>query len=167
MADTINNTINNAVNTNQNTADLTIATNTKDNPPESVLTLSDGTPSQVTQDSKQMSNTADAIDPYGQATISFEQGNYNQFITISQKIFEKQNLLTYTIIPLIEKALIELLGSNANYRAHEFIGSVDTNTNNIVTTATMSFKVESWIGFDVETEAIQKDAEYVYNTSST
>ena len=104
----------------------------------------------------------DALDPVGQAEIKYEQGNFEQVKGLPKVAADKTAQLTQTLVPLIEVAMIELLGSNTMYRrtmgncqpAFDDKGQISIEFN-------FQYVVESWIGQDIELEAIQHDANYI------
>ena len=109
------------------------------------------------------SHAVDALDPNGTAKIEFEKGNYENFNQMPLEIANKGKVVTNTIMPLIQVALIELLGNNKAYECESFqsnfVMAGDKPTFNVETT----YKVENWLGNDIPTEAIAKDANYILN----
>jgi hypothetical protein len=156
-------TVNNAQGQNQTTpeGDLTPKTQTPDKPPVNQnLTLADGTNTDLATDSR---TSVDAIDPYGQANIGFEKGNFSELSKVSQKIQEKLQTLNQTVIPLIMKALIELLGSNAVFHGSNFLGNISTDPE-VQISAQIQYQCNLWIGIDISREDIMHDSMYILKT---
>jgi hypothetical protein len=156
--DNANQTENNAQAEN---GDLTPNTQAPDKPPVNQnLTLADGTNTDLATDSR---TSVDAIDPYGQTNISFEKGNFSELSKIAQKMQEKLQLLNQTIIPLIMKALIELLGSNAVFHGSNFLGNITTDPE-VQISAQIQYQCNLWIGIDINREDIMHDSMYILKT---
>jgi hypothetical protein len=146
---------------NNSNGDLTPQTQSPDKPPiGKELELADGTSTKIAQDSQV---AIDAIDPYGQNDIGFEKGNYLEIAETSRKIQEKLQILNQTIIPLIMKALIELLGSNAVFHGSNFLGNIITDPK-VQISAQIQYQCNLWIGIDIDKEMIMKDANYLLAT---
>lgn len=126
--------------------------------PSGTLQLADGTDTGISVDS---SNQADALDPNGTATISFEKGNYNDMSKIPTMISEKSTLISKTVLPLIQVALIELLGNNKEYIPETFNSTFTMENNNPIFNVETAFRVDKWIGNDIQQSAIAADAKYV------
>lgn len=124
----------------------------------SPLALADGTDTQVAQDS---SLEFDAIDPDGQASISFENGNYNQLSQIPQQITDKISTITKTILPLAEVALIELLGNNKAYKGEDFNTTFNIVNGQPKFDCRAVYTVSLFIRTDIEQEDIKHDANYI------
>lgn len=103
------------------------------------------------------------IDPI---TISFENGNYNNMITLPNQIAERIKLLRQTFIPLIEVALIELLGTSQLYRRYkgDIFPSFDVNKINI--DFDFEYFCSSYIGTDFEYEDLMHDSKYILDRIS-
>jgi len=104
----------------------------------------------------------DALDPVGTPDLAFAQGNYNQMVGLPQLVGQKIAQLTQTLVPLIEVAMIELLGSNTMYRRQlgQCMPSFD-QAGNMVIGFTFQYFVEHWVGQDVDLQAIQHDSNYI------
>jgi len=104
----------------------------------------------------------DALDPVGNAEITFEQGNYKQIVGLPQLVTGKVAELVQTLVPLIEISLIELMGSTSMYKraVGQCIPSFDQQ-GKISINFTFQYVVEKFIGQDIELEAIQHDANYI------
>jgi hypothetical protein len=152
---------NQTMNIPNNGGDLTPKTQTPDNPPVNQnLTLADGTATDLAVDS---STSVNAIDPYGQTNINFEKGNFKEIEATSQKIQKKLQILSQTVIPLIMKALIELLGSNAVFRGSSFLGNITTDPE-VQISAQIQYQCNLWIGIDINRNDIMHDATFILNT---
>ena len=106
----------------------------------------------------------DALDPVGQASVGFEQGNFDQILGLPQVVSSKISQIVQTFLPLVEVALVELLGNNTLYKksAGQFNPSFDQK-GQISIGFNLVYQVELWIGQDIEMEAIKHDATYVLN----
>lgn len=122
------------------------------------LTLADGSDTGVSVDSGAQ---ADALDPNGFAEIDFVQGNYKDFESIPQILSEKVMLVTKTILPLIDVALIELLGNNKEYERTLFQSNFTMAGNTPTFTVSTKYTIEKWLGNDIQQDYIQQDANYV------
>ena len=122
------------------------------------LQLADGTDTQVAQDS---SLQFDAINPEGEASISFESGNFNQLTQMPQQIMTKIATIQRTIMPLAEVALIELLGNNKAFKGESFNAVFNMLDNTPKFECTATYSVELFIGTDIEQADIQHDAKYI------
>ena len=138
-----------------------IDTPTQGQPTNQNLQLADGTSTEISQDAE---SQIDAIDPYGQANISFNEGNYSAIINYPQKLSEKITMIQNTALPLIEKALIELLGNSSSYSRDSFMGAVTISGNSISISADVVYKSELFIGMDIQKEDIMHDSTYIFNT---
>ena len=122
------------------------------------LMVADGTDTQVAQDS---SLQFDAINPEGQASISFESGNFNQLAQMPQQIMTKIATIQKTIMPLAEVALIELLGNNKAFKGESFNAVFNMLDNTPKFECNATYSVELFIGTDIEQADIQHDAKYI------
>lgn len=122
------------------------------------LELADNTNTNISVDSSQQ---YDAIDPNGQATISFEQGNYNNFAEIPNKVNSKIITIQKTVLPLVEAALIELLGNNKAFVGENFSATFTMNGDEPTIECLATYRVELFIGTDIDPEDIQHDAKYL------
>jgi hypothetical protein len=104
----------------------------------------------------------DPLNPIGNAEIKFEQGNYNTIAGLPKVTADKVAELTQTFIPLIEVSLVELLGTSNNYQRTlaQCVPGFD-NQGKINIEFTFQYTITSWIGSDIETTAIQHDANYI------
>jgi hypothetical protein len=110
-----------------------------------------------------ISGQFDSLEGNGIQQISFNQGNYNQVLGYPQLIQDKVGSLTQTLVPLIEIALIELLGNNQLYQRESGQCNLTFQNNQIFLSFAFIYKVANFIGTDIETEAIAHDSNYILN----
>jgi len=104
----------------------------------------------------------DALNPIGNEQIKFEQGNYQTVMGLPKVVSDKTAQLTQTLVPLVEVALIELLGSNTMYkRALGQCQPAFDNEGKISIEFTFQYSVEQFIGTDIPMDAMQHDANYI------
>lgn len=127
------------------------------------LELNDGTSSDIARDSSLQYN---AINPDGDASISFKYGNFNNISQLPQNINKKILLVTKTIMPLLEAALIELLGNSKSYKGEEFNAALNFTDNNPIINVNATYKIDNWIGTDIDRNDIAQDANYILNRLS-
>lgn len=133
-------------------------------PASAGLQLADGTDSDVALDS---SLQYDAINAEGDAQISFQNGNFGQMTALPQKASEKIATIQKTVVPLVEVALIELLGNNKAYKEMSFNSSFTVSDNNEPQFEVhMTYGVELFIGTDIAQEDIAQDAKYILDRVS-
>jgi hypothetical protein len=104
----------------------------------------------------------DALDPIGNANIQFKQGNFATVKGLPKVTADKVAEFTQTLLPLVEVALIELLGSSNLYERTlaQCFPSFD-NTGKISIEFTLQYGVSNFIGSDITNDAIQHDANYI------
>jgi hypothetical protein len=105
----------------------------------------------------------DALNGTGSDRVTFEQGNYNQVLGYPQLVTDKVSSLTRTLVPLIEVALIELLGNNQNYKRQSGQCAMSFQNNQLALSFSFIYVVAGWIGTDIAMEDIQHDSNYVLN----
>lgn len=127
------------------------------------MALADGTDTQVAQDS---SLQYDAINPEGQASISFKNGNFSQMAQMPQQINTKIATIQKTIMPLAEVALIELLGNNKAFIGEDFNAVFNMLDGQPKFECHATYSVELFIGTDIAQEDIQHDAKYILDRLS-
>jgi hypothetical protein len=105
------------------------------------------------------------MDPHGEVDVQFEEGNWGSIADIGQVIEDKVILVTKTLEPLIEKSLIELLGSSSMYKRQsaEIVPATDEE-GNVSFTGSFKYQCGFWIGADIEREDIEHDSQYILNT---
>lgn len=123
------------------------------------LPVVDGTNIPVATDS----TAVNAIDPNPANTLTFESGNFKEFQTLADSISAKVTIVTNTILPLVEAALIELLGKSSLYRRESFNVTPSFTGMAFMSNVSVKYHIDSWIATDVATEDISQDASYVYN----
>lgn len=126
------------------------------------LQTADGTNTETSIDS---SAQYDALQANGIAEINFKSGNYKSFIARPQLIAGKIQVVQTTILPLIEAALIELLGNNKAYTPNNFNATfIEGETPQI--DVALEYTVELFIGTDIDQKAISHDANYILSRIS-
>lgn len=118
-------------------------------------------------DSKKVSeyvNQGYGVSPNGDAQIKFETGNFDKIQTLTMPLSKKLTLVEKTIIPIVEVALIELIGNNSLYQAKDFnaVGELDKKGQAKVN-VNCSYFVEKFIGTDVKKQSIMHDAKYIFD----
>jgi len=109
----------------------------------------------------------EALKPHGVVEVDFEQGNWNSIADMGQVVADKVQMITKTVEPLCEKALIELLGSSSMFRRVSANVTSGTGSDGQVQfTGVFQYQCSFWIGLNVKKEAIDHDAKYVYDTLS-
>lgn len=137
-------------------ASIPIGTSSQGQP----LELNDGTSSDIARDSSLQYN---AINTDGDASISFKSGNFNNISQLPQNINKKILLVTKTIMPLLEAALIELLGNSKSYKGEEFNAALNFTDNTPIINVNATYKIDNWIGTDIDRNDIAQDANYILN----
>lgn len=129
------------------------------------LVLDDGTTTNIAVDSNDQNIPIDIDnDNY---VITFEKGNWDTFVQSAQQYSLKVTTIRQTLIPLIEKALIELLETSGAYKRTSFDSTAATIDGDFRVTAEIHYSVELWIGTDFDKEAVQHDSGYIYQTISS
>lgn len=98
------------------------------------------------------------IDPI---TISFENGNYNNMVMLPNQIAEKIKSIRQTLIPLIEVALIELLGTSQLYRRYKGDIFPSFDVNKVGIDFDLEYFSSSYIGTDFEYQDLMQDSKYI------
>ena len=104
----------------------------------------------------------DSLNAVGSEQLEFEKGNFPMVLGLPNMVNDKVESFSKTFIPLVEVALIELLGSNQLYTRDTCQCDVKFE-NGISITFSLIYSVSNWVGTDIEIEAIQHDSEYVFN----
>ena len=120
------------------------------------LQLTDGTDTQIAQD---VSNQESI--PTKTVKFAFEDGNYEEFDDLAKIINVKVQTIRQTILPLLEVALIELLGSDLNLKYNSFNSMFSMKNNNPTFSVDVKLSTKYWIGTDVSQEAVKQDADYI------
>jgi hypothetical protein len=132
---------------------------------DETLELADGTQTGteingLPQDSSQQ---FDSINPVGNVSFDFKEGNYKELSKIPAAVTQFIESFSRTFIPLVEVALVELLGNSSAYDRTKCDVTLTVQGNKPRVTGTLLYTVEMWIGDDVDQQAIAKDAKYVYD----
>ncbi len=130
------------------------------------LQLADGTDTEIKRDSNPVEQSApdEVPPPEGEIDIKFERGNFDQLEGSAQEYAQLLQNVEQTFVPLVEKALIELLGNNQAYRRVEFTGVPVLNGNQLKIDVDMKYHVDLMIGTDVDPQAVKHDTDYIINT---
>jgi len=102
-----------------------------------------------------------APSPIGQEQIQFEKGNWAEIGGLADGINQKSTMLTRQVAPLIEVALIELLGQSNSYKRISGTASLAFVDNEPKVSFALQYEVPMWIGTDVKQESALSDAQYV------
>jgi hypothetical protein len=104
------------------------------------------------------------LDDSGINEITFAKGNLNTIQASLKAVIKKPGLILRTILPLIEKALIELLGNSSSYVRDSFTYATTVVNNQIVYDVTTVYSVSLFIGTDIEKSAVAHDQKYIMDT---
>ena len=102
----------------------------------------------------------------GTTEIVFNKGNLATIQNSLKELIKKPGLVVRTFLPLVEKALIELLGNSSSYVRDSFTYSIATSNNQIVYDINMVYSVSLFIGTDIDKNAVAHDQKYIINTIS-
>jgi hypothetical protein len=105
----------------------------------------------------------DALNSTGSEQVTFESGNFNQVLGYPKLVSDKITSVTQTLVPLIEVALIELLGTNQLYKRQIGQCALSFQNNNLMISFSFVYVVSNFIGTDVDMEALQHDSNYILN----
>lgn len=100
----------------------------------------------------------------GEIDLKFEKGNFNAIEQSSQKYAELVQTVEQTLVPLCEKAFIELLGNSAAYKRQEFNAVPNMNGQQFKIDVDMIYHTDKYIATDVAENLIQQDQNYIINT---
>lgn len=128
------------------------------------LTLNDGTQTHIATDSEDQIGEVDQDEENYEVT--FEKGNWNLFSQSAQQYSQKVTTIRQTLVPLVEKALIELLETSGAYDRTSFVSSAFFQNNDFRVVAEMHYTVDLWLGNDFTEESIAQDQGYIYQTIS-
>jgi hypothetical protein len=103
----------------------------------------------------------DALNATGQEQIVFQNGNYKQVVGYPKLVQDKITSLTQTFVPLIEVALIELLGNSQMYQRQTGDVVMSFQNNQLAISFTFVYVVNNFIGTDIDLSAIQHDSNYI------
>ncbi|GEM_PF-2616084 len=102
----------------------------------------------------------------GTNEITFANGNLNLIQSSLKNLIRKPGLILRTFLPLVEKALIELLGTSSSYKRDSFNFNIITSNNQIVYSIMATYSVDLFIGTDIEAAAVKHDQDYIAGTIS-
>lgn len=102
----------------------------------------------------------------GSTSIVFEQGNYGQLQNSVKALVRKPGIISRTFLPLVEKALIELLGTSSSYKRTNFEFNISLINGQIQYVITCIYSVDLFIGTDIEKSAVEHDQNYIIETIS-
>jgi len=104
-----------------------------------------------------------APSPIGEESIQFESGNWSSIGSLSTPIDEKVSTLTRQVAPLVEVALIELLGRSDSYKRTAANASLIWQESSFGINFSLQYSIPMWIGTEVPEQDVLQDAQYVYN----
>lgn len=128
------------------------------------LTLNDGTQTHVAVDSEDQIGEIDQDEENYEVT--FEKGNWGLFTQSAQQYSQKVTIIRQTLVPLVEKALIELLETSGAYDRTSFVSSAFFQNNDFRVVAELHYTVDLWLGEGFQQDAINQDQGYIYQTIS-
>ena len=125
------------------------------------LILNDGTETDVKVDSEFQKSP---IDVNGQPDLfGFQQSNISQIEQQYNNIADKIDIVKRTLIPLVDKAFIELIGNNK--AAQKQIFNVTIGENGLLDVQ-LVYLVQEFIVQDIQPQYVQSDEAYIKNTLS-
>ena len=128
------------------------------------LTLNDGTQTHIAVDSEDQVGEIDQdSDNY---EVTFEKGNWDLFTQSAQQYSQKVTTIRQTLVPLVEKALIELLETSGAYDRTSFVSSAYFQNDEFRVVAEMHYTIDLWLGEGFQQDAINQDKGYIYQTIS-
>lgn len=128
------------------------------------LTLNDGTQTHVAVDSEDQIGEVDQDEENYEVT--FERGNWDLFTQSAQQYSQKVTTIRQMLVPLVEKALIELLETSGAYDRTSFVSSAFFQNNDFRVVAELHYTVDLWLGEGFQPDAIAQDQGYIYQTIS-
>lgn len=130
------------------------------------LVLDDGTETKVAQDSNQ-GNVDVGQDEDNAYVISYKHGNWDYFTKSAKDFSEKVTTIRQTITPLLEKALIELIGNSGAYDRSAFNATAGLEDDKFRVSAEFHYQVNLYIVSDDDDKAkVMHDQGYIYQTLS-
>lgn len=125
------------------------------------LILNDGTETDVKIDSEFQKTP---IDVNGQPDLfGFQQSNISQIEQQYNNIADKIDIVKRTLIPLVDKAFIELIGNNK--AAQKQVFNVTIGENGLLDVQ-LVYLVQEFIVQDIQPQYVQSDETYIKNTLS-
>jgi hypothetical protein len=132
-------------------------------PADEDLELADGTNEPTeTENLPKDSSQQFEINPEGNVSFDFKEGNYKDLQTIPNKINQFTASFSRTFLPIVESALITLLGNSNNYKREKCQVSISLENNQPKLTGTIEYEVPLWVGDDISKESITEDAQAIY-----
>lgn len=128
------------------------------------LTLNDGTQTHVAVDSEDQIGEVDQDEENYEVT--FEKGNWDLFTQSAQQYSQKVTIIRQMLVPLVEKALIELLETSGAYDRTSFVSSAFFQNNDFRVVAELHYTVDLWLGEGFQPDAVAQDQGYIYQTIS-
>lgn len=128
------------------------------------LTLNDGTQTHVAVDSEDQVGEVDQDEENYEVT--FEKGNWDLFTQSAQQYSQKVTTIRQMLVPLVEKALIELLETSGAYDRTSFVSSAFFQNNDFRVVAELHYTVDLWLGEGFQPDAVAQDQGYIYQTIS-
>lgn len=128
------------------------------------LTLNDGTQTHVAVDSEDQIGEVDQDEENYEVT--FEKGNWDLFTQSAQQYSQKVTIIRQMLVPLVEKALIELLETSGAYDRTSFVSSAFFQNNDFRVVAELHYTVDLWLGEGFLPDAVAQDQGYIYQTLS-
>lgn len=128
------------------------------------LTLNDGTQTHVAVDSEDQIGEVDQDEENYEVT--FEKGNWDLFTQSAQQYSQKVTTIRQMLVPLVEKALIELLETSGAYDRTSFVSSAFFQNNDFRVVAELHYTVDLWLGEGFQPDAVAQDQGYIYQTIS-
>lgn len=125
------------------------------------LILNDGTETDVKVDSEFQKSP---IDVNGQPDLfGFQQSNISQIEQQYNNIADKIDIVKRTLIPLVDKAFIELIGNNK--AAQKQVFNITIGENGLLDVQ-LVYLVQEFIVQDIQPQYVQSDEAYIKNTLS-
>ncbi len=124
------------------------------------------TAEQVVQHAENQETVANSIPPMDlkdSIKLSYEIGNFDLLDSVQANLSSKIKTIKQTVIPLIEKGLIELLGNSSAFKRREGNVKLEMKGTSFVASVALVYFVELWVGEDVDYNFILKDATYILN----
>lgn len=130
------------------------------------LVLDDGTRTNIAIDSSQ-DNVDIGVDEDNAYKISYNNGNWDSFTNAPSQFSTKITTIRQTVTPLLEKALIELIGNSGAYERVSFYSTAGFDDNNLRVTAEYHYQVDLYIVSEDDDKAkVMHDQGYIYQTLS-
>lgn len=128
------------------------------------LVLNDGTSTNTSVDSNTQTEPLDQDKK--DFLFQFGEGNFDEFSETAKEYSQSVTSVIHTLVPLCEKALIELFGNSSLYKRELFDAKTSVNNNTTSIDVNLRYKANTWIGNDIPYAAIQADKQHIINTIS-